>query len=559
MTELRNISNLDRGYIITSEDEYSYIRLNDQIGKIYVNDYSVKLLLQDRENLELLYDHIDIAISKKDILNITNNVYRDDSGYDVTSDNEISYIQCLTESNQMALSKFIREFFAYKKLIVRHRHIYYSPAVSRNFKILFKFNKNGTQLPGVFGLKNNVNHGGIRIFSSEFNHPFYKFKISNIFVSIQKLFFGYVFKKRVIVVSDWTTNKSPFLIGKLYTKPSLKIWKTAYFRVNTTKINQHIQFRELLNFEKFQANLSSLGVESELIRHMYQVIKSNYNAHYPILNEYFIAYKNLIDDYSPDEIIFPAFTWDLSVPAMQYAYKNNIKISVLLDGFIFGKKIDFQLRDSTNTKYYVSNFYSQSSYTFSKNIEFSLKNYNFQKVESPFVGMYKSVKSLKKIKYDAIVMTFIHDDINPRSRPDLSAKILKDIIDVLFSLGLNKFAIKIKGMRERGYVENLIECYQKIKPQLNIEIIEGYFYEHLFSAKFIVGGISTGVYECLLNNVPYYVYEPKSNGYEYDFLANSILNDFDLIAKTRKELKENILSERHINNINQKYIKLLLE
>lgn len=536
----------DASYIISCVEEYEYIRSFDKTSKIFTYDYTIQMEVKKYEYIENIYANTNCTIDSIFVKFLVNNFYRDCHGLDLTQQNGISIVQALTQSNEILLGRTIRDYFAYKKLHRSNDNILYSNNINNSLKLIFK-NKNKFD---EFNFKNiqtiNINHGGERFFINEFDHPFYKYYFSSVLRCLSDLF-KKVNKNKKLLVSDWTFCGSSFAKDKIVIMPSLRFWRTAYFAKPkaSNKLPEERLFCDLIDYVSFENFLSPYLVDKELIKLIYDQLKNNYNKNHKTIYIYYNYFRELIDHYIPSEIIFPSFAWDLYVPAIQYASKKNISISVALDGFTFTKKIYFELFDYKNKYPYVKNFYSQGEYMLKENIKHSSQKYSFSKISAPITDKLKNINYDKEInKYDLIIMSYMHDDINPLSRPDLIGKILEDLIYIAINLNYNNIAIKIKGERERGYVLKIINYFNKVNQDLRIDIIDGSFHKHINKAKMVIGGISTAAFECITLNIPYYTYEPPSNGYSKEYISDSVLSDLDLVATSISTLKKYIAASK---------------
>jgi len=74
----------------------------------------------------------------------------------------------------------------------------------------------------------------------------------------------------------------------------------------------------------------------------------------------------------------------------------------------------------------------------------------------------------------------------------------------------------------------------------NANVLSGLFHESVQKCKLIVGTLRTSLVQSILNDMPYYVYEPFYNGLSDKNLSNSIIKD-SVVSRNIENLEYNIL------------------
>ena len=556
---MENISApIDRAYLITREEEFYKIRESDALVKIYVCDYITQKKLANIEALENIYDcDMEFPVSRDQVYEIVNNFYRDDMGLDTTPNEDISLLQALRETNALTISKLIRDYNAFNSLRQRHNLLVFSRSVNLNFKLFLKQYKLGCIVKITEKRLFERNYGGGRLITFDFSHFYYKYRISLVFRLLQKIINLRVFNKKILI-SDWSTKKYNFIDDVIKTKFSINFLKTAY--LHNGRLNSPLKFNkfaDLVNANMFIKRYIKYTKNRNLTVLIYHDLKRNYRLNRVNMMKSFFFYRDLFDFYKPREIIFPGLGWEHFTLLSQYAEKKGCTISLLVDGFPFDRYLKLRLLDSKNRNYLVSNIYAQSEYMYREAIKFNPLPVKYTKVKPPILNLYQNLISKKNkiILYDAMIMSYIFNDTDPASRPDLSAKIIIDILNVLKQLNLKNIAIKIKGEREKGYFSDLLST---IDPYFKITYLDGFLYEHIHKPNIIIGGISTAIFESLISNKSYYVYEPYSNGYDDVYLNHTVLPDFIHVARTPDILLNNIKDFHSINNIDVEIKNLFL-
>lgn len=531
-------------YLINSLEEYFFVRKLDQNSRIVCSDYLTGAQILPYEKISNIYDFSEKhSINKPDIWKIVSQFYRDKNGICPDNDSNFSVPQSLSWNNSILITKLIRDFFAYLPLSNEETYIFNSS--DPNFIYFHQYFNKSSHILKSPSSQIYRDYGGLRILSYDYDHWIYKYKLTNLLRFLQNLLIRKKIKNKVIVFFDWTHEGSKFIIDKIITKPSFQLYKTAYFILKKRSTYEPDFSKDVTSFTNFRYMFGPILRHPDLTKICYRKLAENYTKNYRMIKDVFEIHKDMVDFYEPSEIIFPSYAWDYYISLAQYLNKREIDCSVVIDGFPLDKAVTHRIFNSDNTKPLIKTHYSQSNYIYKENLKNDLYSTEYRKITPLLAEQYsKKIKVCESSKVlDAIILTYSHDDTNPHSRPDLSGKILFDVISMLLNLNFHNIGIKIKGPRERRYVEDVVNFY---KNQCNIQIFDGKFNSVINNSKLFIGGISSAAYECMLNNAQYYLYEPASNGYGDDEIIKNILSDFYTIPRSIDQLKHNISNQLYL-------------
>lgn len=254
--------------------------------------------------------------------------------------------------------------------------------------------------------------------------------------------------------------------------------------------------------------------------------------------------------YKPNAIVFPTETQFAHLIAIQIAKDMNIKTTLALDGYPFLKNTSgtfplYRTYQSTFDYYIAFGEYARKLYS----------KYDYISDKQILVYQSPKVRNIKEREAGAslvIVMAFYPNVTNPDSRWDKRYSITLDVVDLMVKMGEKSILIKVKNGFSKDLDAFMFTKYLKelnYNPEVNIEVVVGEFPEIVHKAKMVVGQISTALFESIVSNVPYYIYEP------YD--AGKIDLDFDEYhydtARTIEQLKDNIFANNDGNTYDREF------
>ena len=142
-------------------------------------------------------------------------------------------------------------------------------------------------------------------------------------------------------------------------------------------------------------------------------------------------------------------------------------------------------------------------------------------------------------------MLFPYPDIsNLLTRWDERHESILGVIKALLEIDIKKIAIKIKEGNNGNDVNTLIKILNN-NSLSKVEILTGPLAECINLTKIIIGPLGSSVVEASYNNIPYYVYEPNSNGLTNEELYKSIANKA-LCSRSVDDLMDNICNKRYL-------------
>ena len=152
-----------------------------------------------------------------------------------------------------------------------------------------------------------------------------------------------------------------------------------------------------------------------------------------------------------------------------------------------------------------------------------------------------------------IVVAYSPTQTNPDSRWDKRLKIAYDIVKCIIKTDDTKILIKIKSGSESEY-SFYHEYFSRFNLLNDIEIVGGDFNEYVGSAKYVVGQLSTSLFESIIAKKPYYIYEPYENGLPNSSLSSSSLVQLKDVSRNINELEVAIVNGRSYHLDDNKYV-----
>ena len=140
-----------------------------------------------------------------------------------------------------------------------------------------------------------------------------------------------------------------------------------------------------------------------------------------------------------------------------------------------------------------------------------------------------------------MVMAYYPNQHNTNTRWDKRVKTVVDIVRCVLNSGETNVLIKIKdGSTSSLELKFYMECFSRYGLSNKVEIITGELNQHAFSVKYIVGQISTALFESICADIPYYIYEPYDCGVLDADIETSVLIKPKDVFRDLKNLEEAI-------------------
>ncbi len=350
---------------------------------------------------------------------------------------------------------------------------------------------------------------------------------------LQKITKINVFNK-VLCFPDWTynhiTNKDFLYLN------NKSIYKGFYFTPKKIKNNKKKLSLDLK--EKIKSNLHNILIDSDLNIDdinslesiLFEVIINEYYDCIYEAEKLYATIEDAISYYKPKAIVIPTKEYCWYAMITQLTNHKNIDLHVLIDGYLsFADDYYFQ-RDRDNSGYLIKNYCAMGDYTIKLLDKYKddIKLYN---VQTPLQEHNSTPSNINK-DYDAIILMPYPWTNSVNGLWDSRYQYLIDVIKVFKKLSINNFAIKIKIGHDSDELE-------KVKMITDADILSGFFHESIQKCKFIVGTLGTSLIQSILNDSPYYVYEPFYNGFSDKNFSNSIVKD-SIISRNIEKLEHNL-------------------
>lgn len=149
-------------------------------------------------------------------------------------------------------------------------------------------------------------------------------------------------------------------------------------------------------------------------------------------------------------------------------------------------------------------------------------------------------------------MTLIPTDITYQGRSGSRIKNLIDMLGVAKEAGFKKLAIKIKHSSEVDLIITTLKNFNFIGS--DVDILTGNFSQYIESADCIIGGISSAIGEAAFYGVPYFIYEPISNGHTLEQLNSSVIFNRQDVARSPQELLDKLSNSKGSINCDPKFL-----
>ncbi len=474
--------------------------------------------------------------------------YRDNAGIDQTVHGGISIGSSLEGSIEIAFATCLRYYEAMYFWKDRLSELVVSEAEGELFKLVAaEFGSFITYRPAESNEKLLSAHfeqrdvSKIRLPSSE---PLYRLahrlmRILSLAIRPRKE----TGQETVLVIGDWTNKKRFYSSQKQYKYTNRWSLKGGAFMVRSAAIRRNYLniFPSQINDELMRTN-AQLRLDAMNISNAHQIaiILTKVTNYLYRLSRFALAdmcavTTEMIEFYRPSELEFTSDRYEPFAVAAQIASTRGIHVRVVADGHDSAGISLPRLRNNDNSSFIVDEFCVAGSGCARRILRQSSLSDVIKVIDSPMLSIYiELIEQVHEIKYSVIIMTWIPRNDRMGGLPDSPFETLFRALEIALEKFSGCIGIKIKHELERPYVEL---CVQQLNAMGRVEILTGYFYEHIFATRLVIGGISTAVAECMIVGVPYIVFEPYNNGYDDDDIFG-VLSPFgrDLVARNGHEL-----------------------
>ena len=268
-----------------------------------------------------------------------------------------------------------------------------------------------------------------------------------------------------------------------------------------------------------------------------------YNDSYLELRRTYAIYKDLLCHYKPKSIVVPGCTHFAYLIAIQIARNLHINTTLINDGYSI-------VKDDSNFYYLAfKGDYMFDNYVAFGNIhkELLVKHNRIPKnrillAQSPLVRKVNN-QSYKGERHGVMVMAYYPNQHNANTRWDKRVKTVVDIVRCLLNSGESKVLIKIKdGNRSSLESRFYMECLMRYGLSNKVDIVRGELNKYVCSVKYIVGQISTALFESICADTPYYIYEPYDCGVPDSDIEKSALIKPEDVFRDLINLEEAIIN-----------------
>jgi hypothetical protein len=485
---------------------------------------------------------------EEEVKHLVLNWHRDENGKDLAFKKGISWGQVISGSAWITIPSFYREYYSLKKCLERFNCVYISKNENPRFlAIASKFSKQirifdpGHTHRSILSSCNDRILGKFPSFSRKdsilrfVNRPFRSF-----------------LKERDLFFNDWTLSifanrcKNALLIS------GRNPLKGAYFSNGNRQKAELLCPKELdasFHPESLEQTLKGIGAEWDFS--LLELISDHLSKSYQSNRNYFISviaiYQQLYEDYRPKRVIIPGEIYEPYTIALQLARLNGIETVLVGDGYASvappGMAPTYMNENGDGWLFDKFAAYGQASWDHLK--QKNVPDADLILMRPPLLHRHKNLPKPNE-KYDAMIMSWISNDLNPQGFNGWRIRCVLETLEVLRKLGYKDIALKLKADNERTIFEPILKQYGWLD---NVTILTGMFYEHVLKANRIIGGLSTGVLEATFHGIPYYVYEPFENGYSDRVIHSSRVVGASLISRTTDQLLKHLAND--VGSVNQ--------
>ena len=352
-------------------------------------------------------------------------------------------------------------------------------------------------------------------------------------------------QETVLVIGDWTNKKRIDSSQKHYKYTNRWSLKGGAFMVRSPARRRFYlnNFPSQINDELIRINIET-RLDAMNISNAGQIasILTKVTNHLYLSSRYALAdmcavTTEMIDFYQPSELELTSDKYEPFAVAAQIASTKTIHVRIVGDGHDSAGLSSPRLRNSDNTSFLVDEFCVAGSGCAQRILRQSSLRDMITVIDSPMLSIYEElVGKPHDVKFSVIIMTWIPRNDRVAGLPDSPFETLFRTLEIALEKFSGCIGIKIKNELERPYVEL---CVQQLNAIGRVKILTGYFYEHIFDTRLVIGGISTAVAECMIARVPYIVFEPYNNGYDDEDIFG-VLSPFggDLVARNEQQLRK---------------------
>jgi len=491
------------------------------------------------EELPVFFEHdaYDAKIDKA-INFLSHNWYRDSVGIDLFANGHFSIAEAFSQGLWISVAGICREYFSLKHWASQFDQLFVSCNEPRRF----------LSAASKFGDR-------VQVYDPEHRHssPLQSFSertlIHALLIDWRTILLrhlqrpvSYFLRGRTVALTNWAQRSSEALRSGWLVENANRPWKGVYFDrpdkryVAAAESRVPVDFTVAKNLDWLAEVLRRIDViwDRPLIELFSETITERYRVQREEHVKLVASYTAMLDFYRPTELVVQSEFWDPSVIAVHLAKERGIPVSWLVDGYPVSDVLHKEGGKAPASQPFFDRIYAMGSQHLHRLRKVGADCQELVAIFPPILEQLVIQPESEK-DFDAIIMTWIPNDLGVTGRNGVRPMILLDALRVAEASGFKSLAIKIKHSSERAW---LVPVLQKSGYLDRVTILEGAFWRHATRAHCVIGGVSTAMGETAYRNVPYYVYEPIANGYTDDQLASAIVIAEGGVARTQEELKE---------------------
>ena len=340
-------------------------------------------------------------------------------------------------------------------------------------------------------------------------------------------------RKSVLFITNWATQSiarsqrdSIELFRKSLFGGAAPIIKRKYIRHGEIIFIEAVE--DLFSRNKFVETLARFDSQWDeaLVELCVSYAKNIYSEMRPQLVACFALYSDLLDNYKPRVCCLPSDSFPNWLIVYQICRTRGIRTHSYVDGYPV-TAIWPIARDRSGLGWLVDEVAAFGDAHKKMVLDLGFPEERVFLVEAPFAKLQR----INKPKYDFIIMSWFANCFSMYGNHLSVISTMKSALDIVVSSGAKSVGIKIKTPVEKMYILPLLKDFP-----IQVDILEGRFFEHVTKAKAVIGGISTALAECAIAGVPYYIFEPFENGYSDENLRTSVVTKLENVARTPSEL-----------------------
>jgi hypothetical protein len=532
-------------FLLHHSDDLNWVRrIHGPDAQVIAHEDYLPVLLG--EAMPCFFKHSNYPVNIDEEINfISHNWHRDETGRDLCVKGGLSVAEAFSTGLWITIAGLCREYLALKHWCDRFDCVY----VSCNEPI--KFLEIAKRFPGRVQVY-DPGHRQLSMLSS-FNEReliawplisrrsrFLRNLRVNFIRNLQTPFLWFI-RNKTLSLSNWTLGNFVSRHKGWILENSRRPWRGAYSRNPPRKYLADAECRVPRDFYP-EFNPASLADvlqrmdarwDDELVGLLSVIMTDRYSLYRHYFVECTAQYMDILDAYSPIELVVPSELYEPCNIAVQLAKGKGIKTSFLVDGY---PMLDISRRIG-NTSTAFATFDRVYAVASQQCLRLFKNKPEAQEIFTLFPPILENNHQPGDVEkdFDVIIMTWIPFDLGINGRCGSCPNTLLDALRVATEVGLDRLAIKSKHHTEKKWLLPLLE---KAGYLDKVTILEGPFSDHVKRTHKVIGGISSAVAEAAYHGIPYYIYEPIANGFSAAQVASCVIVSEGGVARNPAALLE---------------------